>query len=187
MNPLLHYDIYGWREGRDPSALFSDRAYLAANPDVAAADENPLAQYLDQGRAEGRPSFIAGTMATADPLVDPAYLNEQFGDDLLPTAPADAKQVHWVFHTAEWQKGLNPDAWFDTKYYLAHNPDVAAAHIDPLTHYETFGWKEGRDPSAVFSTSKYLAAYTDVKAAGMDPLLHWVLFGQTEGRKAFTV
>jgi hypothetical protein len=62
---------------------------------------------------------------------------------------------------------------------------VAAAHVDPLTHYETFGWKEGRDPSAVFSTSRYLAAYNDVNAAGIDPLLHWVLFGQTEGRKAF--
>lgn len=28
--------------------------------------------------------------------------------------------------------------------YLAHNPDVAAARIDPLQHYEAYGWKEGR-------------------------------------------
>jgi hypothetical protein len=95
MNPLLHYDMFGWREGRDPSALFSDRAYLAANPDVAASDVNPLAEYLDTGRTQGRPSFIAGSMATADPLVDPSYLNQQLGDDLLPTDPAAAKQVHW--------------------------------------------------------------------------------------------
>lgn len=64
---------------------------------------------------------------------------------------------------------------------------MAAAHVDPLLHYEVFGWKEGRDPSAAFSTSKYLAAYSDVKQAGMDPLLHFVLFGQAEGRSAFTV
>ncbi len=187
MNPLLHYDMYGWHEGRDPSALFSTAAYLAANPDVAAAGTNPLDDYLEHGRADGRPNFIAGSMATSDPLVDPAYLNGQLGDNLLPTSSAAAKGVHWVFSTAEWQKGLNPDAWFDTRYYLAHNPDVAAAHTDPLTHFETVGWKLGRDPSAAFSTSKYLAAYADVNAAGVDPLLHFVLFGQHEGRKAFAV
>ena len=83
-------------------------------------------------------------------------------------------------------QGLNPDAFFNTAYYLSHNPDIAAAHIDPLRHYEQYGWKEGRDPSAQFSTAKYLAAYADVKAAGMDPLLHFVAFGQAEGRVAFS-
>ena len=59
---------------------------------------------------------------------------------------------------------------------------MAAAHINPLLHYETYGWKEGRDPSAAFSTSQYLATYADVKAAGVDPLLHYVAYGQSEGR-----
>ncbi len=84
-----------------------------------------------------------------------------------------------------WQKGLNPDAFFDTHYYLSHNADVAAAHINPLLHYERYGWHEGRDPSSQFSTNKYLAAYPDVKAAKLDPLLHYVQYGQAEGRTAF--
>src|SRR5262249_24376407 len=33
---------------------------------------------------------------------------------------------------------------FDAAAYLAHNPDVAAAHVDPLEHYLRFGINEGR-------------------------------------------
>ena len=66
---------------------------------------------------------------------------------------------------------------FDTQYYLSHNPDVAAAGVDPVQHFEQYCWTEGRDPSAAFSESKYLSAYGDVKAAGIDPLLHYVQYG----------
>jgi serralysin len=61
---------------------------------------------------------------------------------------------------------------------------VAAAGVDPLLHYETFGWKEGRDPSAQFDTLKYLAANPDVAAAHVNPLDHFLQFGIREGRAA---
>lgn len=54
MNPLDHYNRYGWREGRDPSARFSTSGYLAANPDIAAAGMNPLDHFLHHGIYEGR-------------------------------------------------------------------------------------------------------------------------------------
>ena len=74
------------------------------------------------------------------------------------------------------------DAYFDAAFYLAQNPDVAAAHVDPLLHYQTIGWTEGRDPSAAFSTRQYLVANPDVAAAHIDPLAHFVASGQAEGR-----
>ena len=46
-------------------------------------------------------------------------------------------------------------ATFDSAYYLANNPDVAAAGIDAETHYNTTGFLEGRDPNAYFDTSYY--------------------------------
>ena len=52
-NPLLHYVAIGAREGRDPHPLFSSSFYLESNPDVAAAGVNPLAHYLELGRAGG--------------------------------------------------------------------------------------------------------------------------------------
>ena len=74
---------------------------------------------------------------------------------------------------------------FDENFYIAANPDVAAAGIDPLGHHATFGWLEGRDPSAVFDTEAYLLAYPDVAAAGVDPLEHYLHAGAAEGRLAF--
>ena len=37
---------------------------------------------------------------------------------------------------------LPPD--FDPEAYLFHNPDVAAAKMDPTYHYLAHGWQEGR-------------------------------------------
>ena len=45
---------FGFKEGRDPSGDFDTHAYLAANPDVAAAGINPLEHFLRFGALEGR-------------------------------------------------------------------------------------------------------------------------------------
>lgn len=54
VDPLEHFIVTGWLEGRDPNARFSVRDYLEANPDVAATGVHPFAHYLVAGRAEGR-------------------------------------------------------------------------------------------------------------------------------------
>ena len=74
---------------------------------------------------------------------------------------------------------------FDDRFYLATNPDVAAAGLDPLGHYATVGWLEGRDPSAFFDTDAYLFAYPSVDAAGINPFEHYLCSGAAEGRLAF--
>ena len=48
---------------------------------------------------------------------------------------------------------------FDPEFYLANNPDIKAARVDPLIHYLRWGKNEGRKPSADVDTSplfKYL-------------------------------
>ena len=77
----------------------------------------------------------------------------------------------------------SPDPLFDTAFYLAHNPDVAAAGVDPLQHFLQFGWKEGRNPDAFFDVTYYLKQNPDVAAAAVDPLLHYQQFGYMEGRQ----
>ena len=191
VNPLLHFELYGWKEGRDPSLLFSDKQYLAAYPDVAGAGVDPLLHYVQYGQTEGRMAFLSGAAGfgntAPDPLVNPAFYDPQLGATLIPTGFAAGQQAAVSYAATGWKQGLNPDAFFDTGYYQAHNPSVAAAHTNPLLDYETTGWQQGRDPSAQFSTNKYLAAYSDVKAAGVDPLLHYLQYGQAEGRQAFQV
>ena len=75
-----------------------------------------------------------------------------------------------------------PGRDFDAAWYLARNPDVAAARLDPLRHYGEYGWKEGRDPNAFFSTAWYLNQNPDVAAAGVNPLAHYADRGWREGR-----
>ena len=154
---------------------------------MAAAGLDPLLHYLQSGQAEGRQAFLTGGTLEADPLVNAAFYDAQFGATLISSVTAGVQQAAWSYDATGWLKGLNPDAFFDTGYYLQHNQDVAAAHINPLVHCEASGWKDGRDPLAQFSTGKYLAAYADVKAAGIDPLLHYITNGQAEGRTAFPV
>jgi hypothetical protein len=53
-DPITHFLMAGWREGRDPSPRFSVRDYLETNGDIVAAGINPFVHYLMTGRAEGR-------------------------------------------------------------------------------------------------------------------------------------
>ena len=50
---------------------------------------------------------------------------------------------------ADWTV-ITDSGLFDSSYYLRANADVAAAGIDPLTHYCEYGWQEGRDPAFFF-------------------------------------
>jgi len=75
-----------------------------------------------------------------------------------------------------------PSSEFDAAYYLAQNPDVAKAGVDPFTHFDTYGWKEGRNPDPYFAVRYYLNQNPDVAAAGIDPLTHYEQFGWKEGR-----
>jgi serralysin len=56
IDPLQHYEQFGWKEGRDPGPNFSTSHYLAVNPDVKLAGINPLDHYVLYGQAEHRPT-----------------------------------------------------------------------------------------------------------------------------------
>ncbi len=190
LDAATEYNTEGWKLGYNPDQYFDTNFYLSHNADVAAAGINPLAHYESFGFKEGRePSVAFSNKAylAANPDVKAFGINplihyEEYGQyegrAVFANTPAAINAL--VAFKSEAQL-------FDASYYLAHNADVAAAHIDPLYHYEAFGWHEGRDPSAAFSTNQYLAHYADVKNAHVDPLAHFASYGQLEGRQAFPV
>ena len=175
IDPLFHYNVIGFHEGRDPNAWFDTSGYLAVNKDVAAAGVNPLNHYHNSGWHEGRdPSakFDTTLYLLRNPDVAAAGIDPLA--HYLAAGQAEGRQAYAAVGSAA--------NGFDAQYYLFHNPDVAAAGIDPLLHYNVVGWHEGRDPSAWFDTSGYLSHYTDVAAAGANPLFHYEVVGWTEGR-----
>ena len=53
VDPFVHFETVGWKEGRNPNALFDVNGYLATYTDVAAAGVNPLDHYHVSGWTEG--------------------------------------------------------------------------------------------------------------------------------------
>jgi hypothetical protein len=77
------------------------------------------------------------------------------------------------------KKLIARSGFFDRGWYLKHNPDVAAAQIDPLEHYTLYGGLEGRDPGPNFDSDKYSNTYEEVKQAGVNPLIHYLQSDRT--------
>ncbi|SOY65589.1 conserved exported hypothetical protein [Cupriavidus phytorum] len=166
-------------------ALISAKgAKSAANAQAQAAqDANALQQYMyDQTREDQAPGRTVGNNALnqlALRMGVPGYIS-------TPTSGVSLEDAQ-----AQTQENFDPQA------YLAANPDVAAAGVDPWVHYTTYGANEGRQytynadaqrnaAAGTFDTQGYLDANPDVAASGMDPLTHYLQYGKAEGRKFAT-
>ncbi|RXK60021.1 glycosyltransferase [Lacibacter luteus] len=54
LEPLKHYILHGWKEGRNPSPDFETNYYLTTYPDIKQSGINPLFHYVKHGHKEGR-------------------------------------------------------------------------------------------------------------------------------------
>ena len=60
-----------------------------------------------------------------------------------------AKDLFGHYLQVGWRFGLDPHTEFSTNGYLAENPDVWKAGVNPLVHYEEWGKAEQRNPVSV--------------------------------------
>ena len=156
LEPLHHFLLQGWQEGRNPNPYFDIDYYLAENPDVRAAGINPLLHYILAGEACGRaPSAVFDTAWYASHHSVP---------------PGISALAHFL--SLRTGGTASPIPEFDAAYYLANNKDIAAAGIDPFDHFLRYGYREGRDPSAEFDVKFYLHRYLGGEM-DQNPLLHW--------------
>ncbi|WP_029008781.1 glycosyltransferase [Azospirillum halopraeferens] len=208
VNPTEHYWTFGWRESRDPNAWFSTSYYVRENPDCADAGRCPLDHFILVGAALGRrPSphfdiawysrrYLGSDIPTAralhhfltegigkgcvpDPVLDTAAVAQE-----LAAAPARNRHRHTLSMIARariWEVQLAE--LVDSDWYRSVHPDVAAANVDPVSHYLTYGWREGRDPNPWFSTRYYLSSNPDLAWRNVCPLLHFLRRGASEGRR----
>ena len=158
-DPLSHYIIYGFQEGRNPSAAFDTNFYLDTNADVAGSGINPLLHYALYGAAEGRLTL---------PL--DAELYGLHGHDAKARSQAEEEIAD-----------IQASGLFDAVWYRSSYPEIGTA--DPIRHFYETGGRDGFDPSPFFDSAAYLAGNKDVAFAGINPLLHWLRHGRLEGRK----
>ncbi len=181
LDPIRHYLLSGWREGRDPAPWFSTRAYVEANREVIRAGWNPLHHYLAIGRREGRE--IVRSALAEDYLLraarqgqEPAWDFESLTDDGRAAEEREQRRRERLLAATE----------FDVAFYLENSPDVAKTGDDPLDHFLASGWREGRDPNPTFSVKDYLESYPDIAAADLNPFVHFLGAGRAEGRTGRT-
>ena len=133
------------RRARSRTRFFDISGYLAVNHDVAAAGINPLDHY-HADRLERRARSVGRFRHHA---LSAAQSGRRGGRHRSARAlscstgrPRGAPPMR--------RSATTSSGGFDAQYYLLHNPDVAAAGVDPLLHYNTVGWHEGRNPNALF-------------------------------------
>ena len=144
------------------------RSISAANPDVKAAGVDPLIHFDQVGWKEGRVPVARLRSAPVSRGQSGRRGGACRSARALPAFGAQEGRV-----SRSRRPSWSPPNGFDYVYYLQHNPDVAAAHVDPFAHFQTIGWNEGRNPNALFDIGGYLAAYADVAAAHINPLDHY--------------
>jgi glycosyltransferase involved in cell wall biosynthesis len=115
------------------------------------------------------PSAAETEILRAKPLVEAEwYLAE--GKDSLHADPVR----HYL--TTGWLEGRNPCRFFDTAWYLAQNPEIAARGINPLLHYIESGEAEGRWPCRIFDPVWYSRKYGTALGGGR-ALAHYLTVG----------
>src|SRR5439155_27055478 len=107
INPLEHFVLHGWKEGRNPAPWFSTRDYLQLHRDVRQSGINPFYHYIVHGRNEKR-SIVSATHPY-QVIVDPsaqACDNPELRDMMrYPERPIAVEtktfdparlKIHWV-------------------------------------------------------------------------------------------
>jgi GT2 family glycosyltransferase len=120
-HPLVHFLLFGAKEGRQPNPLFDTRWYLEQNPDVLRAGANAVIHFLEYGAKEGRDP---NAMFDVSWYLDTNFDVEQSGVNAL------THYLHWGA-----QQGRSPHPDFDADWYVQRHPGVLKKKA--LEHYLT--------------------------------------------------
>jgi O-antigen biosynthesis protein len=161
----------------------AEAAYLRAfalDPSVSY----PIDELRSLGWSEVHIAELRG-LAAAEAVFSMAQSSEVgLGDGVTNGAAALLRAEYAAANGAERDARLiSESGLFDPAWYVAQNPNVAAAGMDPLTHYLAVGSAEGRRPNSLFDPVWYRTQNPDVAASGMEPLAHYVEHGCAEGRR----
>ncbi|CAB3687762.1 hypothetical protein LMG3431_04702 [Achromobacter pestifer] len=74
-------------------------------------------------------------------IASPLFDHQAYAKKYLSGASAHKAAAHYAQH---WREGLEPGPDFDPMQYLLDHPDVAAANLNPLVHFEVAGRREAR-------------------------------------------
>ncbi len=157
-------------------------------------------------------AYYRNQIARSQKMNEVLYGVTSFGNEMTPFATYDLNVSYlkeWLAYRTEWwsanyqhlngssvpnptsvYNGIDYSDVYDYYYYIANNPDVAAAfggdETKTLEHFVTYGMREGRRASSNFDVWQYKALYPDLQLAfGNDMAAyyrHFITYGFKEGR-----
>ena len=147
---LGHYLTTGWRQGIAPSASFDVQLYSDENSFVKALNVSPLYHCASQermrrARAREIASETQSVRVSRDELI--AAIKPEFDEAFYLRRYQDVKLArlepftHFIEHGLDERR--DPNALFNTAYYLAENPELERGTVAPLYHYVTEGRSRG--------------------------------------------
>jgi len=188
------------------SFYFDPGFYRETNPDVAAAEVDPLLHFIESGLPEMRAphplvdikyiltqdsgllgdppgiellvDLLEYDLAIPSPYFDPAHYRNELGT----SAPGNALLRHFLT-IGMWGRH-RPNPWLDLYWYAEFHGDVGKDPYSALRHFVQTGDAEGRAASPGFDGRQYLLRNPDVAEAGASPLRHFITQGRAEGREA---
>lgn len=154
------------------SKLFDGNHYLEKCPDVKEAKMDPLEHYVVAGDMENRepnrffrPAWyriqVGPTIGRTNTLAHFILVGDRLGmqpiqgfDALYVRNQVDRKDVtalNSFLEAKSFKINLNPNEFFDYKFYVDSHDDLKALTLDPYLHFLDYGIPEGRIPSANFN------------------------------------
>lgn len=92
-DPVLHYLLHGYFEGRDPGPSFSTLRYLNYHRDVKEGKINPLIHFVRHGKNENRRTFPAATENSGSGFMQPPATFAPAPPPPVMQQPAPAKEA----------------------------------------------------------------------------------------------
>ena len=144
LDPLTHYLLIGWEEGKNPSKDFDNDFYLNKYPEVKNLGFCPLIHYALWGINEGRFINPKEEVQLYIPILEKSPLfNERYYLKQHPNLNKLTPIEHYLLYG--WKEGKNPSKDFDNDFYLETHDDVEKSGMNPLLHYLSEGINEKRE------------------------------------------
>lgn len=179
INPLLHYIMHGWKEGRIPSASFNRDAFLAAHPHINPDVSDPAACCIMLYGEYNWNGKVLHDARQAAQLFSPALIADVQTAQLASSPESQGFEIASAATDAPPSDPLTElyRREFDADFYLSNYPDVKESGIDPFVHYMDHGYKEGRNPNPEFDGIYYRNTHLG-RASKQNPLIHYVRQGK---------
>ena len=202
MNPLIHYAVWGIKEGRLPHpdmandisylttedddtklirANFDGEFYYNKYPDVKNNNADPVLHYMHFGWRLGYdPASFFSTRFYIEKNDDVRSIDMNPFLHYLKWGKFEGRQGTPIPHFTDKYNYKIPNREervirekFDIDYYLTQNFSLLSKNVDPIKHYIHFGWRLGLNPTRDFNTNFYVSRHVNTVFDYVNPFFHY--------------